>query len=129
MFSCFLTSTVTVAIRLFSTFSFYNCSPPSLLLCSVYFFATLLMRVIPWCRAVFPWLYLQARRLWEMYTWASERFFPGGGKMVKFVFFHSKLRKQPFLRKISRSRAGPRPPLPPFRHPWKYTYKYVFASS
>jgi len=51
-------------------------------------------------------------------SWASEGFFPGGGtsgffqnfskgepKVVKFVFSHSKLRKQPFLLIISKSRG------------------------
>jgi len=31
----------------------------------------------------------------QLRTWASEGFFPAGGaKVVKFVFSHSKLRKQ-----------------------------------
>ena len=37
--------------------------------------------------------------------------FLGGPKVSKFVFSHSKLRKQPFLTKISKSR-GPWPPCP-----------------
>ena len=48
-------------------------------------------------------------------TWVSEEFFPGGGattgffrtfsRVVKFVFSYSKLRKQPFLLQISKSRG------------------------
>ena len=65
------------------------------------------------------------------YTWSSEGYFPGGAlgdlskifvggpKVVKFDFSHSKLRKQPFLLKFSKSR-GPRPPCRPFRHPCLY---------
>ena len=53
-------------------------------------------------------------------AWASEIFFPGGGalgdfskifpggpKVVKFVFFPLKTKKQPFSLKISKSRKGP----------------------
>ena len=52
--------------------------------------------------------------------WVSEGFFPGGGapgdfskilpggpKVVKFVFSHLKLKKQPFVLKISKSRGAP----------------------
>ena len=38
-----------------------------------------------------------------------SKFFPEGPKVAKFVFSHPKLRKQPFLLKISKYR-GPRPP-------------------
>jgi len=40
-----------------------------------------------------------------------QNFSKGGAKVVKFVFFHSKLKKQPFLLKMSKSR-GARSPLP-----------------
>ena len=44
-----------------------------------------------------------------------------GKPIVKFVFSLSKLRKQPFLLKFSKSRGCLGPPLPPpFRHPWFY---------
>ena len=58
------------------------------------------------------------------------RIFPGGGatgffqsfsrgpKVVKFVFSHLKLRKQPFLLKFSKSRGERAPLPPPFRRPW-----------
>jgi len=39
------------------------------------------------------------------------KFFYGRGNVVKFVFSHSKSRKQPFLLKISKS-SGEFPPLP-----------------
>jgi len=38
--------------------------------------------------------------------------FPGGQKVVKFVFSHSKLIKQPFLLKFSKSTGGEGPPCP-----------------
>jgi len=34
---------------------------------------------------------------------AFQKVFLGGPKVVKFVFYHSKLRKQPFLLKFSNS--------------------------
>jgi len=56
-----------------------------------------------------------------LYAWASEvffskggavgdfpNFFPGGPKVVKFGFYSSKLKKQPFLLIVSNSRGGPR---------------------
>ena len=46
-----------------------------------------------------------------------QNFFQGWPKVVKFVFYHSKLKKQPFLLIISNFR-GAGPPLPPLRRPW-----------
>jgi len=45
----------------------------------------------------------------QLQSWASEGFFPGGAKVVKFVFYPSKLKKQPFLLIISKSRGGQGP--------------------
>jgi len=39
-------------------------------------------------------------------TGGFSKIFPGGPKVVKFVFSHSKLKKQPFLLKISKSRGA-----------------------
>jgi len=44
-------------------------------------------------------------------------FFPEGPKVVKFVFSHLKLRKQPFLFKFFKPR-GTNVPFLPFRRPW-----------
>jgi len=50
-------------------------------------------------------------------------FSSGGPKVVKFYFSHSKLRKQPFLLKISKSRRGQAPLPPPSdahtNNPWQ----------
>jgi len=46
-----------------------------------------------------------------------QKFFRGGLEVVKFVFSHSKLRKQFFLLKFSKSR-GNGSPAPPFRRPY-----------
>jgi len=45
------------------------------------------------------------------------KFFQKGPKVVKFVFSHLKLRKQPFLLKFFKPR-GTKVPLLPFRRPW-----------
>jgi len=57
--------------------------------------------------------------------WASEKFFlggelgdffkifPGGPKVMKFVFSHSKLRKQPFFAMNFKIQLGSRPTCPP----------------
>ena len=59
--------------------------------------------------------------------WASEGFLPlgdfleifqGGPKVVKFVFSHSKLRKQPCFLKVSKSRGGFGLPMLPLLIPW-----------
>jgi len=66
--------------------------------------------------------------LWTGLSWASEGFFPGrasrelpkiffqgGPKVVKFVFYPSKLKKQPFFANNFKIQGGPRPfPAPPF---------------
>jgi len=42
------------------------------------------------------------------------KFFQGGPKVVKFVFYQSKLKKQPFFSEIFKIQGEPRPPcLPP----------------
>jgi len=47
-------------------------------------------------------------------SWASEGFFPGGPKVVKFVFYPSKLKKQPFFANKFKIHGGSlSPPLPP----------------
>jgi len=51
--------------------------------------------------------------------WDLSKIFLGGQKVVKFDFSHSKLRKQPFLLKFSKSR-GPRSPCAPFRRSCSY---------
>jgi len=48
----------------------------------------------------------------------------GGPKVVKFGFYPSKLKKQPFLLIITKSRGAKAPPDPPFRCPWSYAVKY-----
>ena len=66
--------------------------------------------------------------LWELMTWASEGFFPGGAvgdfpqiffqgrpNVVKFVFYPSKLKKQPFFANNFKIQGGQGPP---FRRPW-----------
>jgi len=56
-------------------------------------------------------------------TRVFSKIFLGGPKVVKFVFSYSKLRKQPFLLKFSKSKGGQGHPLPPFRRPcvrWVY---------
>jgi len=45
------------------------------------------------------------------------KFFPGGSKVVKFVFYPSKLKKQPFLAINFKIQGGQGPLLPPFRRP------------
>ena len=65
--------------------------------------------------AVFPKLCAAAH--WCMGV--GRIFSRGGPKVVKFVFYPSKFKKQPFLLIISKSRRGPRPPpaLPPLPTP------------
>ena len=66
----------------------------------------------------------QGHRTYSVLPWASEGFFKGGGplgyfckffpegsKVVKFVFYHSKLKRQPVLLKIFKS-SGACPPWP-----------------
>jgi len=48
-----------------------------------------------------------------------SQIFPGGAKVVNFYVSHSKLRKQPFLLKISKSRGAKASPATPFRRPWQ----------
>jgi len=50
-----------------------------------------------------------------------SKILPGRPKVVKFVFPHLKLRKQPFLLNISKSRLG----CPAFRHPWRRTEQMI----
>jgi len=48
----------------------------------------------------------------------SPNFFRGGANSGEVCFYPSKLKKQPFLLIISKSRVGQGPSLPPFRRPW-----------
>jgi len=52
------------------------------------------------------------------------KIFPEGPKVVKFVFYPSKLKKQPFLLIILKSR-GALDPLPPFRRPCVQLHIYA----
>jgi len=47
-----------------------------------------------------------------------SKFFQGRPKEVNFVFFHSKVRKQPLFSDIFEIHGGAISPLPPFRRPW-----------
>jgi len=48
----------------------------------------------------------------------SQKFFQGGPKVVKFVFYPSKLKNNLFLPIISKSRGWARPPLPTPMKAW-----------
>jgi len=48
-------------------------------------------------------------------TRGFSKYFPRGSKVVKFVFSHSKLRKQPLFAKKFKIQGVP---TPPFRRPW-----------
>jgi len=49
--------------------------------------------------------------------WVSEGVFPGGSKVVKFVFSHPKHKKTTFFAENFKIQGGQGPLLSPFRHP------------
>ena len=76
---------------------------------------------------------IECEKLWGRYHERRKDFFQGealgdfswGAKVVKFDFSHKKLRKQPFLLNMSRSKCGPRlPSAPP-----SDTHERCYASS